>query len=176
VKKTSQQMLKKIIILSFFLFNCVSAQEISTCFTPGGNCTDQIVKRINEAKTSLYVQAYSFTSQPIIQAIVKAHERGLIVKVILDKENEGRRNFGAQTLIKNKIDVLIDDKPAIAHNKVMVVDEKDVITGSFNFTKSAQDRNAENVLFINNDPIIAKKYLENFNNRALVSRKIKEQN
>jgi phosphatidylserine/phosphatidylglycerophosphate/cardiolipin synthase-like enzyme len=56
----------------------------------------------------------------------------------------------------------------------MIIDGKNIITGSFNFTKSAQERNAENVLIILDDSIIAKKYIANWEKRAAVSRNIKE--
>jgi phosphatidylserine/phosphatidylglycerophosphate/cardiolipin synthase-like enzyme len=56
----------------------------------------------------------------------------------------------------------------------MVIDNKNIITGSFNFTKSAQDRNAENVLIILDDQTVAKKYIANWEKRAAVSKKIKE--
>ena len=121
------------------------AGELITCFTPGEKCTDLIVKQINEAKKSIYVQAFGFTSQPIIEAVGNAKGRGLEVKVILDKVNETeKQGNGAKYLRSKNIDVLIDNKVAIAHNKVMVIDSKNIITGSFNFTKSAQDKDAEN--------------------------------
>jgi phosphatidylserine/phosphatidylglycerophosphate/cardiolipin synthase-like enzyme len=56
----------------------------------------------------------------------------------------------------------------------MVIDDKNIITGSFNFTKSAQDRNAENVLIILDDQTVAKKYIANWEKRATFSRKLKE--
>ena len=70
--------------------------------------------------------------------------------------------------------MLIDNKVAIAHNKVMVIDNKNIITGSFNFTKSAQDRNAENVLIILDDLNIANKYIANWEKRAVYSKQLKE--
>ena len=151
------------------------AGELITCFTPGEKCTDLIVKQLDEAKKSIYVQAYGFTSQPIIEAVGNAKSRGLKVRVILDKVNETeKQGNGAKYLRSKNIDVLIDSKVAIAHNKVMVIDEKNIITGSFNFTKSAQDRNAENVLIILDDQTVAKKYITNWEKRATVSRKLKE--
>ena len=151
------------------------AGELITCFTPGEKCTDLIVKQIDEAKKSIYVQAYGLTSQPIIEAVGNAKVRGLEVKVILDKVNETeKQGNGAKYLRSKNIEVLIDNKVAIAHNKVMVIDSKNIITGSFNFTKSAQDRNAENVLIILDDSTVAKKYIDNWEKRAAVSRKLKE--
>ena len=170
--------MKKIItfVLSIMLWSStILAGELITCFTPGEKCTDLIVKQIDEAKKSIYVQAYGFTSQPIIDAVGNAKVRGLEVKVILDKVNETeKQGNGAKYLKSKNIDVLIDNKVAIAHNKVMVIDDKNIITGSFNFTKSAQDRNAENVLIILDDQTVAKKYISNWEKRAAVSRKLKE--
>ena len=165
-----------IFILSGMLWVSVTlAGELITCFTPGEKCTDIIVKQIDEAKKSIYVQAYGFTSQSIIEAVGNAKVRGLEVKVILDKVNETeKQGNGAKYLRSKNIDVLIDNKVAIAHNKVMVIDDKNIITGSFNFTKSAQDRNAENVLIILDDQTVAKKYIANWEKRATFSRKLKE--
>jgi phosphatidylserine/phosphatidylglycerophosphate/cardiolipin synthase-like enzyme len=165
-----------IFILSGMLWvSAALAGELITCFTPGEKCTDIIVKQIDEAKKSIYVQAYGFTSQSIIEAVGNAKVRGLEVKVILDKVNETeKQGNGAKYLRSKNIEVLIDNKVAIAHNKVMVIDNKNIITGSFNFTKSAQDRNAENVLIILDDQTVAKKYITNWEKRATFSRKLKE--
>ena len=65
---------------------------------------------------------------------------------------------------------MIDFQPAIAHNKVMVIDRRNVITGSFNFTTAAQKRNAENVLIILDDPAIAEAYAANWQRRGDAAR------
>lgn len=141
-------------------------QKISVCFTPGGDCTQEIVDTIGSSKKSLYVQAYSFTSKPIIFAIIDAKKRGVEVNVLLDKTQ--RNGFGEKLLSKNGVFVAIDDRVKIAHNKVMIIDNEEVITGSFNFTTSAQYKNAENVIFIR-DSQIANRYLANWFNRQEVS-------
>lgn len=146
------------------------ATELRSCFTPGEDCTSLIVQQINNAKSSVLVQAYSFTSEPIIAALGQAKQRGVDVRAILDKTNEQERYSAATFLTNHGIAVLIDDKPAIAHNKVMVLDGMDVITGSFNFTKAAQERNAENVLVIKQEPRLAQAYTENWKRRAAASR------
>ena len=167
--------MKKIIFFIFILLSKpLLAGELITCFTPGENCTDLIVKQIDQAKTSLYIQAYGLTSKPIIEAIGNAKSRGIEIKMILDKVNETKQGDGARYLKSKDIEILIDNKVAIAHNKVMIINGKNIITGSFNFTKSAQDKNAENVLIILDDPVIAKKYIINWEKRAALSRDIKE--
>jgi len=167
--------MKKIFFVLFILLSKpILASELLTCFTPGENCTDLIVKQINQSKTSIYIQAYGFTSKPIIEAVANAKSRGVEVKMILDKVNETKQGDGARYLKSKDIEILIDNKVAIAHNKVMIIDGKNIITGSFNFTKSAQDKNAENVLIILDEPTIAKKYIINWEKRAGLSRDIKE--
>ena len=125
---------------------------ISVHFSPNGGCTDAIVKEIHNAQTSILVQAYSFTSTPIAKALVDAHKRGLKIEVILDKSQRTEKYSEADFLHNMGIQVKIDAKHAIAHNKVMVIDEGVVITGSFNFTRAAEENNAENLLVIRARP------------------------
>ena len=75
--------------------SAVDAAELRTCFTPGEDCTSLIVQQINNAKSSVLVQAYSFTSEPIISALGQAKQRGLDVRAILDKSNEQERYSAA---------------------------------------------------------------------------------
>jgi phosphatidylserine/phosphatidylglycerophosphate/cardiolipin synthase-like enzyme len=144
--------------------------ELRPCFTPGQDCTAVIVREIDAANVTLLVQAYNFTSPPIIQALGRAKDRGVDVRAILDRSNEQPRYTGATYLANHGIPVLIDDRVAIAHNKVMVIDGQTVITGSFNFTKAAQARNAENVLIVTDARELAAAYSENWNSRAQASR------
>jgi phosphatidylserine/phosphatidylglycerophosphate/cardiolipin synthase-like enzyme len=146
------------------------AAEIRSCFTPGQDCTGVIVDQLDKARVRVLVQAYGMTSEPIMQALAQARRRGVDVRVLLDKSNEQERYTAATFLLNQGVAVLIDDKVAIAHNKVMVIDDAHVITGSFNFTKAAQERNAENVLVIRQSPELAQNYTQNWRNRAAVSR------
>jgi phosphatidylserine/phosphatidylglycerophosphate/cardiolipin synthase-like enzyme len=140
----------------------------SVCFTPGGNCTGLIVDELAKAKETVLLQAYSFTSKPIAEALVAAKERGVLVKAILDKSQRTERYSGATFLSNSGIDVKIDERPAIAHNKVIIIDGRAVVTGSFNFTRAAQEKNAENV-FIIHDAGVAANYVSNWERRAELS-------
>ncbi len=139
----------------------------TVCFTPGADCTAEIVDAVNNAVNSIWVQAYSFTSRPIAKALVTAKQRGVNVQIVMDKSVLDRP-AGAWNFVRNGIPVWIDKQPAIAHNKVMILDQTRVITGSFNFTYSAQNKNAENVLIID-DAGLAKQYLANWQKRQSVS-------
>jgi phosphatidylserine/phosphatidylglycerophosphate/cardiolipin synthase-like enzyme len=121
---------------------------IEVYFSPRGGCTEAVVEQLNAAKSSVLVQAYSFTSDAIAEALVEAHRRGVRVEVVLDRSQLSEKNCQADFVAHAGIPVSIDAKHSIAHNKVMVIDGETVITGSFNFTKQAEHSNAENLLVI----------------------------
>jgi phosphatidylserine/phosphatidylglycerophosphate/cardiolipin synthase-like enzyme len=134
---------------------------VTVCFTPGENCTDAIVQALGTAKRTVLVQAYSFTSAPIAKALLDAHERGVQVQVILDKSQRSEKYSSADFLANQGVSTMIDANHAISHNKVMIIDGELVITGSFNFTKAAQEKNAENLLIIR-DPALAVQYTKHW--------------
>lgn len=129
---------------------CPSCKEKPThvYFSPHGGATQAIIDQIYSAKTEILVQAYSFTSAPIAKALVDAHKRGVRVEAILDRSQRKDSYTEATFLANMGVPTFIDDKHAIAHNKVMIIDKEIVITGSFNFTKAAEERNAENLLIL----------------------------
>lgn len=137
------------------------APKIDLCFTPPANCAGSIVSAINGAQSSIYVQAYGLTHLQILAALVNAKHRGVEVRVLLDRSNLSQRHSGYSKLREADIETTIDKVPGIAHNKVMIIDEFITVTGSFNFTASADTRNAENVLIIE-DKNIAEEYLKNW--------------
>jgi len=130
-------------------------------FSPDGGATQAIVKEIDSATLEILVQAYSFTSAPIAKALVDAHKRGVSVEAILDKSQRTEKYSAATFLANNRIPTYIDAAHAIAHNKIIIIDKQTVITGSFNFTKAAEEKNAENLLIIRSKEL-AKIYLENW--------------
>ena len=140
-------------------------QKLNVCFTPGGKCTDLIVHEIGKAKHSIKMQTYSFTSHPIAEALVEASKRGVKVEALIDRTLLKNPHSVLPLLKANRIRFKVDRVPGIAHNKVIILDNDSVITGSFNFTKAAQERNSENVVLIK-DPLMVKYYLENWNKRA----------
>ncbi|MBB3458722.1 phosphatidylserine/phosphatidylglycerophosphate/cardiolipin synthase-like enzyme [Rhizobium sp. BK313] len=144
------------------------AAKVSVCFTPSEQCEDRIVAEIDRARASIRVQAYGFTSLPIIQALQRAAGRGVEVLAILDKTNE-RKYSGATLLEAAGIPVWIDYMQSIAHNKIIVIDESLVIGGSYNYTAAAQRRNAENVTFIDGREV-AREFLANWDSRLKASR------
>jgi len=133
----------------------------SVRFSPHGGCTEVIVDTLRRAKKSVLVQAYSFTSEPITEALVAAHQRGVKVAVILDRSQRTERHSTAERLVQHGVPVSLDDAHAIAHNKVIVIDGETVLTGSFNFTEAAEAKNAENLLEVE-DRELAAQYERNW--------------
>lgn len=140
------------------------------CFTPdGASCQQLLVDAIQRTRRSLLVQAYSFTNKTIAQALLQARRRGVDVRVIVDKSQMSERYTSATFLHNQGIEVLVDSRPAIAHNKVMIFDGEAVFTGSFNFTKAAEERNTENGILIRGDTQLVKRYLDNWHARQRLS-------
>ena len=139
----------------------IGVDEVSTCFTPPAGCGTVIASQISKAQDSIYVQAYGFTSGEIAKALINAHNRGVKVRVLLDKSNIGAKHSKMRNLREAGIEVDIDSVSGIAHNKIIIIDKQKVITGSFNFTTSADIRNTENVIIVNNSEL-AKKYIQNW--------------
>ena len=124
------------------------AEVVGIYFTPPADVAAAVIEVIDQSKTEVLVQAYGFTHNGIAQALVRAHGRGVQVKVLLDAKTDATNRFVTDVLQAQQIPLRLDASHAIAHNKVIVVDGEMVITGSFNFTNSAQTRNAENLLVL----------------------------
>jgi phospholipase D len=145
----------------------VAAADV--CFTLAGeDCGSFAVAAIDAARHSLLVQAYNFTEPRIVASIIAAHRRGVSVEVIVDKITARQRGEGVDAVAGAGIPTFIDRTPRIAHNKVMVIDDETVLTGSFNWSVSAERYNAENLLAVRS-PALAHYYTANFARRRAVS-------
>jgi len=129
--------------------------QLSAHFSPRGGCTDTVAAAIAAAEKTIHVQAYVLTSSPISDAIVAAKKRGVKIEVILDYKGSRINGSKYAWLQANHIDVAIDKSHAIAHNKIIIIDQSRVLTGSFNFTEAAESSNAENLITIEDTGIAA---------------------
>ena len=139
--------------------------QIAVYFSPSGGCTEAIVRELDRAHDTVLVQAYSFTSTPIARALVAAFRRNVKVEVILDKSQKTEKYSSADFLAHAGIPTKIDSMHAIAHNKVIIIDNEIVLTGSFNFTNAAEAKNAENLLAIHSRSL-AEEYAKNWRMHA----------
>lgn len=154
----------RLIVASLLLFTplvsgTVAAKQFDVAFSPRMGARQLIITTIDNAKQSIYVAAYSFTSTAIVDALAKAQERGVDVKIVLDKKRSTERGSVYNFLKNKKIPFRINNNYPIMHNKFMIIDSQTVQVGSFNYTKAAEKSNAENVLVINKCPELAQQYL-----------------
>lgn len=140
---------------------------IEVAFSPWDDAEGVIIKTLQQARQAIYVQAYIFTSQPLAQALIAAHQRGVKVEMLTDQKMLQKTwNGQIPRLAGAGIPVWLETRHAIAHNKLMLIDplgpHSAVITGSYNFTYSAQARNAENLLILRGNPALARAYFDNW--------------
>ena len=140
--------------------------EIAVYFSPRGGATEAILKEIGAARSSILVQAYSFTSVAIAEALAAAQHRGVRVEVILDQTKiVEEKHSKADFLARSGVSVRADARHGSAHNKLLILDGQTVITGSYNFTQHSEEDNAENLLVIH-DKGLAAKYAANWKTHA----------
>jgi len=134
---------------------------IENYFCPAHNCEEEVLSEINDAKNSILVLAFSFTSKPIAKKLVELNKSGINVKALFEKT---RIASYSQYDYLNKSGILVykDTNPYTMHEKVFVIDGKTVILGSYNPTAAANTKNDENILIIH-DKDIANLFVEEFN-------------
>lgn len=116
-------------------------------FSPKGGCENAIIEWISRANKSIHILIYSFTLDSISDAIIDAYERGVDVKIVFEQEQITQ--YSEYWKLKEVgVPVRNDTNPYSMHNKVMIVDEEIVITGSYNWSSSAENRNNENMIVI----------------------------
>jgi len=165
LKKTIIGVMSFVLLFIPLFVNAEHFQSTGTTdiyFSPQGGVTEAIVKQINFAKSEILVQAYSFTSKPIAKALVEARKRGVKIEVVLDKSQRREKYTSADFVSHAGIPTYIDSAHAIAHNKIMILDRATLITGSFNFTKAADEKNAENLLILKDNQPLIDNYIRNF--------------
>lgn len=141
-----------------------------TCFTPGEDCAAVVIAAIGEARRTIRLLGYGFTSRRILDALVDAHRRGVDVRLVLDASNLRDRYSRAGEAAASGIRVAIDGSVSISHNKLLMVDDALVMTGSYNFTVSANTRNAENLVVVRGSQRLAERMAAYFAEREKASR------
>jgi phosphatidylserine/phosphatidylglycerophosphate/cardiolipin synthase-like enzyme len=136
--------------------------SVEVLFSPKGGCQEAVVCEIKKARREILVQAYSFTADPLTYGLVEAKKRGVHLDIVLDKSNEVEKYSDLRIFLDHGLAPLIDHNHAIAHNKVMIIDQNVLITGSYNFTNQAESENAENLVIIKGHPELIRQYRQNF--------------
>lgn len=140
---------------------------IEVAFTPWDDAEGALLRVISGARKVIRVQTYLLTSRPLAQALIDAHRRGVDVVVMADREMVAKgENSQIPQLAEAGIPIWLEVRYAAAHNKILLADPENddavLVTGSYNFTYSAQARNAENLLIVRGNPPLARAYLDNW--------------
>lgn len=156
----------RILVLFLWLFSPstqAAEPKYENAFSPKQGATELIIDTIHNAHKSIYVAAYVFTSRPIADALIEAADRGLDVKVVLDAKQSRGKGHLSDYLTNNNVLVHKNGNYAIMHNKFMIIDQKVLELGSFNYTNAAEEKNAENVFILRRAPKVIKSYTEYWN-------------
>jgi phosphatidylserine/phosphatidylglycerophosphate/cardiolipin synthase-like enzyme len=131
-----------------------SAQGIKVYFSPNGGCQQAVVAEIRKATRTIDIAMYYLSSRDIAQALVKAQGRDVQVRIVLDQGQEIESASKSGYLIKRGFQVRYHLGFGLMHNKFAIMDGKSLITGSFNWTSTAEERNEENLLIITDEETI----------------------
>ena len=140
---------------------------VEVYFTPWDDAEGALLRTIRQAKRSIHVQAYAFSSRNIAWALGEAKNRGVKVEMLADREQATKSEHSLVNALHDAgIPVWFEVRYASAHNKILLVDAESadpvVVTGSYNFTFSAQARNAENLVILRGNVPLARAYLDNW--------------
>ena len=140
---------------------------IEAAFSPDAGAERLVLKTIDSAQSSIRMAAYSFTSPEIMRKLLDARKRGVDIKIIVDnKGNRSKSSTAAMNLMVNAgIDLRTISTYKIHHDKYLIVDDKHIETGSFNYSKAAAKSNSENVIVIWNNKEVAASYLRHWQSR-----------
>ncbi|MCF7866453.1 hypothetical protein K9L67_01345 [Candidatus Woesearchaeota archaeon] len=137
-------------------------QTLQQYFCPEDNCQDKIIKELENANKSIYFLTFTFTDKEIAQIIINKYEQGLEIKGIIEKfQNHKISTYNI--INKSGIDINFDTNPKFQHNKIFIIDNTTIITGSYNPTNAANTINDENILILKQKDI-AEKYVAYFSN------------
>jgi len=138
------------------------ATKIITLFSPENNVDSAIIAQIYKAEESIYFMAFSFTHDGIGTAMIKKYHAGIDVLGVFEKSQSNTKYSEYRKMLNIGIPVKQDSNRWNLHHKVIIIDKDTVITGSFNFSQNATQRNDENLLIIKDNPAIAEIYLKEF--------------
>lgn len=137
------------------------SENIDVYFCPEDFCADKVIEKINLAEKNIDLAIYSFSLDEIAQALINANKRGVKVRVVFDYL-QASANYSVDELIELEgIDIKIRKASGSMHNKFCIIDKKVVLTGSFNYSVNANERNDENLVILNYENI-AKEYFNEF--------------
>jgi phosphatidylserine/phosphatidylglycerophosphate/cardiolipin synthase-like enzyme len=143
----------KLAVFSFllailFLFGCSCPKILGIYFPPYEDSHKPIIQLYDGAEKYIHIAIYSLTKDEFAEALIKAHKRGVEVKVLIDKAQAGLQDADDEKLEGEGIEVRRGKKPGLMHNKFAIIDGIIIYTGSYNHTEGATTKNDENYIII----------------------------
>jgi len=139
----------------------LGSARVEVYFSPQDGVAKHVLQRLDAAKKSIHFLTFSYTADSTAEAMVAQAQAGLQVHGVFESQNAGGTGSAFSRLRQGGVDVLEDGNCYILHHKVIIIDERTVITGSYNFTGSAEKDNDENLVIVD-DPNLARAYLDEF--------------
>jgi phosphatidylserine/phosphatidylglycerophosphate/cardiolipin synthase-like enzyme len=140
----------------------VAGANVEVYFSPEDGVAKYVVQRLQNATSNIRFMTFSYTADDIANAMIAKAKAGLVVQGVFERQNASGTGSEYSKLKSGGVDVLHDGNCYILHHKVIIIDDRTVITGSYNFTGSAERDNDENLVIID-DPAIARSFLDEFN-------------
>ncbi|MCS7142415.1 MAG: phospholipase D family protein [Aigarchaeota archaeon] len=147
----------------------VQRDVLEVCFSRTEECDRLIISLIERASSSVLVAVFSFTSDPLAEALINAHRKGITVRVLVERLNANQTGSEYMRLRNSGLDVKLDGNSNSMHHKFVVIDGTIVITGSYNFSRAAEAENDENVVVIN-DAGVARSFTSEFERMWAIAR------
>jgi len=153
--------------LTFSTGAAVAAPSIDAGFSPEGSAQQLVLRTLDDARESIRLMGYSFTSPDVVKSLVAARRRGVDVRVVVDdRGNRSRASQAAMNVVVNAgIPLRTNGQYKIMHDKVIITDGQNVQLGSYNYTRSAAESNSENALVVREVPALAQTYLAHWQSR-----------
>lgn len=139
----------------------IGNSRVEVFFSPEDGVQARLLEILQDAHRSIEVLAFSFTADPIGASLIDADRRGVIVRVVVERSQSSASGAEGQRLRDAGLDLRLDGNPKQMHHKVMIIDAEIVVVGSYNFTRSAEEKNDENLLIVY-DAQLAGQFLEEF--------------
>jgi len=135
----------------------INNSTVQVYFSPDDHFrTQHLIPLLQAAKQSVHFMAFAFTSSDISNTLSHLKQQGVEIKGVVDSSQAGASAAQYDDLKNKGIDVLLDGNPKILHHKVMIIDQRYVVTGSYNFSQNAETRNDENSVIIDNTALAAR--------------------
>ena len=156
-----KSLLRGLVLLSLISVSSLVYAQTKVYFSPNGGCQEAIVTELNKARKSVDIAMFSFTSREIAHALVEAKKRHVKIRISLDIAQVKDPYSKCKYLISRGLNIKFHMGQGLMHNKFAVIDDHEVLTGSFNWTATAEKKNCENLLVIK-DRDLAWKYTKQF--------------